>query len=241
MTTAQLVQGLQVLSERRGGVGLLLAPRLGQLLEEVSHLPLHPAAQLLLTTVQTTRPAVFAHALEAMALAAAQDWDRYELRLALLGGLLHDLGEMYLDPRYLEDDTAFDAAAYRHVVSHPVVGQQLMQRLTDYPEALGKAISQHHERLDGSGYPLRLAGEALTPLGRLLAVTEVLMGIADSGPAALSRATLALCLVPGEFDVHMVEPIQQAAHGEDADIDHEEADAQALEPLWQALEHAQQG
>lgn len=229
VTTAQLVQGLQVLSERRGGVGLLLAPRLGQLLEEVSHLPLHPAAQLLLTTVQTTRPAVFAHALEAMALAgalaAAQDWDRYELRLALLGGLLHDLGEMYLDPRYLEDDTAFDAAAYRHVVSHPVVGQQLMQRLTDYPEALGKAISQHHERLDGSGYPLRLAGEALTPLGRLLAVTEVLMGIADSGPAALSRATLALRLVPGEFDVHMVEPIQQAAHGEDADIDREEAGA----------------
>ena len=70
-------------------VGLLLAPRAELLLEEVGHLPLHPAAQLLLTTVQTTRPAVFAHALEAMALAgalaAAQAWDRYELRLALLG------------------------------------------------------------------------------------------------------------------------------------------------------------
>ncbi|HLO95078.1 MAG TPA: HD domain-containing phosphohydrolase [Burkholderiaceae bacterium] len=228
VTTAQLVQGLQQFGERRDSVGLLLAPRAGLLLEEVGHLPLHPAVQLLLTTVQTTRPAVYTHALEAMALAgalaAAQGWERYELRLALLGGLLHDLGEMYLDPRYLEDGTAFDAAAYRHVVSHPVVGQQLIQRLTDYPEALGKAISQHHERLDGSGYPSRMAREDLTPLGRLLAVAEVLMGIADAGPAALSRATLALRLVPGEFDVHLVEPIQQAAHGEGADIDREEAD-----------------
>lgn len=229
VTVAHLMQGVQQLIARQDGVGLLLAPQATLLLEEVSHLPLHPAAQLLLTTVQTTRPAVFAHAVEAMALAgalaAAQQWERYELRLALLGGLLHDLGEMYLDPRYLESDSAFDAAAYRHVVSHPVVGQQLIQRLTDYPEALGKAISQHHERMDGSGYPFRLAGEALTPLGRLLAVTEVLMGIADSGPAALSRAVLALRLVPGEFDPRAVQPLQKAAHGEEADIDREESSA----------------
>lgn len=225
VTVAHLMQGLQQLILRRDGVGLLLAPHAELLLEQVSHLPLHPAAQLLLTTVQTTRPAVFAHALEAMglagALAASQRWEPYDLRLALLGGLLHDLGEMYLDPRYLEGGTTFDAAAYRHVVSHPVVGQQLIQRLTDYPEALGKAISQHHERLDGSGYPFRLAGEALTPLGRLLAVTEVLMGIADAGPAALSRAALALRLVPGEFDPQVVAPILGAAHGETAEIDRE--------------------
>lgn len=229
VTTAQLLQGTEQLLARQDGVGKLLAPHADVLLEEVAHLPLHAAVQLLLTTVQTLRPAVFSHALEAMAIAgavaAAQGWERYELRLALLGGLLHDLGEMYLDPRYLEDGAAFDAAAYRHVVSHPVVGQQLIQRLTDYPEALALAIGQHHERLDGSGYPGRLSGAEITPLGRLLAVTEVLMGIAGSGPAALSRACMALRLVPGEFDSKWVQPVQQATHDEAADIGRAHASA----------------
>jgi HD-GYP domain-containing protein (c-di-GMP phosphodiesterase class II) len=93
-----------------------------------------------------------------------------ELRVAMLGGLLHDLGEIYIEPRYGEADAErkLDIQSYRHLVVHPYVGHLLLAQLTDYPAAPARAVAEHHERLDGSGYPHALQ-RAASPLGRLLA------------------------------------------------------------------------
>jgi hypothetical protein len=86
----------------------VVKPHAPALLEGVGQLPLHSAVQLLLTTVHATRPEVYQHALVSMALAgalsAAAGQARFDLRMALLTGLLHDMGEMYLDPRCRRDD-----------------------------------------------------------------------------------------------------------------------------------------
>jgi HD-GYP domain-containing protein (c-di-GMP phosphodiesterase class II) len=79
-----------------------------------------------------------------------------EVRMAMLAGLLHDLGEMYIDPRHGEADAdrALDFASYQQLVVHPHVGHLLLSQLTNYPASRWRApIAEHHERLDGSGYP----------------------------------------------------------------------------------------
>ncbi|MBP9683834.1 MAG: HD domain-containing protein [Rhodoferax sp.] len=118
----------------------------------------------------------------------------------MLGGLLHDVGEVYIQPEYLDHGTALDSVGHKHLVVHPRVAQMLLDVTTDYPKALCLAIGEHHERLDGSGYPARLSGQQLSPLGRLLAVVEVTMGLLRNPQAPLNRASFALRVVPGEFD-----------------------------------------
>jgi hypothetical protein len=141
-----------------------------------------------------------------------------EVRLAMLGGLLHDIGEMYIDPRYGEADAdrLLDLPSYQQLVVHPHVGQLLISQLTNYPVALSRAIAEHHERLDGSGYPHALKRETLSPLGRLLAVTETACAVLRGEAPYLARVSVALRVVPGEFDLTWVSRIGDAARKQPA-------------------------
>ena len=221
VTTHQLHEGMAAFVESSHPLAPVVKPQAKAVLEGVGQLPLHSAVQLLLTTVHATRPEVYQHALASMALAgalsAAAGQARFDLRMALLTGLLHDLGEMYLDPRYLDSSQPLDAAGYRHVVTHPLIGRMLLAKLTDYPPALGEAVAEHHERLDGTGYPARKLGPALSPLGRMQAVVEATVGLVASAPAPLARTALALRMVPGEFDDGCTSALVNAARqaGED--------------------------
>jgi hypothetical protein len=210
VTCASLATELQKLLGGNSPFAPLLRTHGARLMREVVRLPLHPVAQLLLTAAETARPERFGHAVAAMALAgalaAAADADTPTLRLAMLGGLLHDLGELYIAPEYgeAEADRDLDFMSYRQLVVHPHVGALLITQLTDYPAALARAVAEHHERLDGSGYPHALQAEALSPAGRLLAVVEAALHAARGPHDTMQRASIALRAVPGEFDLGWV-------------------------------------
>jgi HD domain len=176
--------------------------------------------QLLLTAGQASRPESFDHAVQAMALAGAlmisHGGSTAEVRLAMLAGLVHDLGEMYIDPRYGEADAdrQLDFVSYQQLVVHPHVGKLLLSQLTNYPAALSRAVAEHHERGDGSGYPHALKRDDMSPLGRLLAVTEATLAALRGDQPSLARASVALRVVPGEFDLGWVGRISAAARAE---------------------------
>lgn len=222
VTIASLTSALAELIESDGRLAPLLRPQGAKLLREVTHLHLHPVAQLLLSAAQAARPAVFEHAVAAMALAGAlmarHGGQAPEIRLAMLAGLLHDLGEMYVAPEFgeAEADRELDALSYRQLVVHPHVGLLLVAQLTNYPGAVARAVVEHHERLDGSGYPHRLAGDRISVLGRLVAVVEAALAALRSPHDGLQRAGVALRAVPGEFDLAWVGHLTSAARGEPA-------------------------
>lgn len=199
-----------------------VGPHANHLLGEVRKLPVHPVVQLLLTTAQATAPDSFRHAVQGMALAgalqAASKPGSYEIRVALLGGLLHDLGEIYVNPVYLDASTTLDVAGYRHVIAHPRIGEMLLSGTTDYPAELAQAIGQHHERLDGSGYPARRKGATISWLGRLLATTETALGILAAQRAPLKRTSVALQMLPGEYDPALVGFFSRAAAAAKEDL-----------------------
>jgi HD domain len=217
VTASTLVQALQPMVEQDTPLGQLLKPHAARLVREAANLPLHSVVQLLLTAGQASRPESFDHAVQAMALAGAlmlgNGGSTAELRLAMLCGLLHDLGEMYIDPRFGEADADrnLDFISYQQLVVHPHVGQLIITQLTNYPPALARAVAEHHERLDGSGYPHSLLREQVSSLGRLLAVTEGALAVLRSDRPYLSRMSVALRVVPGEFDLGWTGGIAQAA------------------------------
>jgi len=136
----------------------------------------------------------------------------------MLCGLLHDLGEMYIDPHHgeAEADRELDFVSYQQLVVHPHVGALLITQLTNYPASLGRDVAEHHERMDGSGYPHALHGDKMSALGRLLAVVEATLAAVRSPLDHLLRASVALRAVPGEFDLQWVGRISQAASAQPA-------------------------
>ncbi len=228
---AELKAALEAFFSSEHVMAAALKPWAPKLVDEVAALPLHSVAQLLLTALQASRAGAFDHAVRGMALAGAialsTGADAAQLRLALLGGLLHDLGEIYVNPDYLNPKQPLDLSGYRHVAVHPRIGAVLLTRLaSDYPPALARAIGEHHERLDGTGYPGRLSSAAISPLGRLLAVVEVTLGVAAAATAPWAHASFALRVVPGEFDGAYVGFVAAASRQADEDL----GDAQALPP-----------
>jgi len=217
VTSRSLVQRVEELVATDSPVAVLVQPYADKIVHGAAHLPLHSVAQLLLTAGEASRPETFRHAIEAMTLAgalmAAHGGGTRELRLAMLAGLLHDLGEMYIGPEFGEADAdrTLDFRSFQQLVVHPHVGKLLIEQLTNYPPEVARAVSEHHERLDGSGYPHCLHRDLVSPLGRLLAVTDGTLAALRGEGAHLARASMALRAVPGEFDLGWVGLVSYAA------------------------------
>ncbi|MBI5259763.1 MAG: HD domain-containing protein [Burkholderiales bacterium] len=226
-----LVRDLTELLEGADPLRNLFKPCAAELRGHAAAMPLHPVVRLLLTAGRAITPGSYAHALRAMALAGALAWHAKAsasfMQRAMLVGLLHDLGEIYVNPEYLRAGRQLDLREYRQLAAHPHIGSLLLSELTDYPAEITRAVCEHHERLDGTGYPFQQLGAAISPLGQLMAVAELVLGIADQRAAAPARASFALKFVPGEVAGPWAGPITRWADTEPP--------AEPPEPLDEAM------
>jgi hypothetical protein len=133
-------------------------------------------------------------------------------------GLLHDVGEMYIDPAHGEAEIGqtADVDTYRQLLVHPHIGQLLITQLTDYPKDVARGVAEHHERMDGSGFPHRLEGSQMSTLGKLLSTVEAALAALRQPGANLQHASVVLRAVPGEFCDHLLGPLAAAARAEPA-------------------------
>ncbi|MGZ3181064.1 MAG: HD-GYP domain-containing protein [Telluria sp.] len=146
----------------------------------IGALALPPPLQFRLTVMRDRRPELFTHSLKvaliAWAVAVQLKYTDRQKQDLLLAGLCHDLGEMHTDPALLARSHRMGALERRFVHVHPITGYVLLRDMAGLPPAVAQAVLQHHERLDGSGYPHALAGPAVGELARVLAVAEMLEG-----------------------------------------------------------------
>lgn len=188
--------------------------------------------RLLLTAEKESGGKSYAHCVHVVALcaglAARLQLSPRDTTTLLVAGVLHDLGEMYVNPEYLRTAYRLAPSEWKHVATHPRVGQILVQELTTLPPAVGLAVLQHHERLNGSGYPNQIRGDAISRVGALLGtVDSVAAIILRGGPGCAYRAGLALRIVPEEFEPAAAQTIVQALRGV-ADISPDDGNLAAL-------------
>lgn len=158
------------------------------LLDAVAKVPLPDPMAFQLTLAREVRPALYQHALRtaltAAWLAQVPLGSRFDLSMAAAAGLLHDIGMLHVDPSLLQPGGHLGREQRRQLYSHPLVSQALMERHHEYPKEVVRAVLEHHEYLDGSGYPRNLAGAALSGLGRILSLAEVITAMFAPGRQA---------------------------------------------------------
>jgi putative nucleotidyltransferase with HDIG domain len=88
-----------------------------------------------------------------------------------LAGHLHDIGKIGIREAVLDKPGALTPDEYAHVQDHVRIGLEILSPMAELGDVLA-FISHHHERLDGTGYPRRISGEAISLGGRILAATD---------------------------------------------------------------------
>ncbi|HLO76275.1 MAG TPA: HD domain-containing phosphohydrolase [Magnetospirillum sp.] len=97
------------------------------------------------------------------------------------GALIHDLGKINVPSDFLSRPGKLSDAAFGVIKSHPDVGAEIVDGI-DFPWPVSRMIREHHERLDGSGYPNGLKGDQIILEARILAVADVVEAISSHRP-----------------------------------------------------------
>ena len=98
---------------------------------------------------------------------------RGRLRTLAIGGLVHDIGKLAIPDAILKKPGPLDDDEYAVVKQHAERGYRLLTELGGFSDAVRELVRDHHERLDGKGYPRGLTAGQLTLDARILAVCDV--------------------------------------------------------------------
>lgn len=103
-----------------------------------------------------------------------------------LAGLIHDIGKIRVPIEILINPDGLTASEFTMIKMHPAIGYDILKTM-DLPWPIAQAIHQHHERLDGSGYPLGLLAKDIILEARILAVADVVEAISSHRPYRPAR------------------------------------------------------
>ena len=108
-----------------------------------------------------------------VSLAYAMGYDDVDtLNLICQAGMLHDIGKIYLPSDLLNKRTTLTPHDWDILQQHPILGRKHISQHQNIDPVILRVAEEHHERLDGSGYPNGLTGDAIHPVSRICAVVD---------------------------------------------------------------------
>jgi len=132
-----------------------------------------------------------------------------ELEEIAVGALLHDLGKLQIDDRILTKPGKLDEYEFREIKKHPVTGFNELVDRDDLTVGQLMMTYQHHERLDGSGYPVGCMADEIHPWAKICAIVDVYEALTSQRPyrEPMTHKTAMAVLEQGngtEFDSEML-------------------------------------
>jgi len=170
----------------------------------------HAAASLLPACDQTTADHQDRVAIIACAIAREMGWNEDQIESVRVASALHDVGKFMVSQEILTKPGRLTTEEFALVKLHPEAGYLILKDIS-FPWPIPEAVRQHHERMDGSGYPRGLKGHEILPLARIVAIADVLdaMTSARSYRPALALPVVLLALEKQAetlLDPEMVKP-----------------------------------
>ncbi|MBI5855604.1 MAG: HD-GYP domain-containing protein [Nitrospirae bacterium] len=95
-----------------------------------------------------------------------------QIKVEGMGGLFHDVAEDQIPANILKTQGRLNSAQQRQYEEHPKLGAQIASNIPGFPDEALQIIREHHERLDGSGYPFGLKGERISLLSQIVMVVD---------------------------------------------------------------------
>ncbi|WP_422016869.1 HD-GYP domain-containing protein [Roseateles sp.] len=194
---SEMERAAQVLNRSRQAVMALFAEaRLGKsvdtefclpVVDEVaSSLARNPSAFVSLARLKTKDDYTYMHSVAVCALmvglARQMGFSDEATREAGLAGLLHDVGKMMMPLDVLNKAGSLTDAEFDVMRSHPQRGHDLLKEGAQVPDSALDVCLHHHEKVDGTGYPHKLAGEKISLMARMGAVCDVYDAITSTRP-----------------------------------------------------------
>lgn len=100
------------------------------------------------------------------------------LQTLFLASICHDFGELHTDPAILSKGRAIQGSERRFIHVHPITSYVILSKIPNMAPGVLQGVLQHHERLDGSGYPSALMEDKICTEARIIAIAETVETIA---------------------------------------------------------------
>ena len=126
----------------------------------------------------------------ATAIANKLNWSNEATQALYMAAMVHDIGKVAVPSEILTKPTHLTDLEMKMVQEHPETGFQILKDIP-FPWPIAEMVHQHHERLDGSGYPKGLKGSEICQEARVLAVADTIEAIATHRPYRPARGLLA--------------------------------------------------
>ena len=122
-----------------------------------------------------------------------------QINLLVYSSILHDCGKIKLEPKILNKPGKLTDNEYKEIKKHSIIGYDMVKKLQYIDKSVSYGVLMHHERLDGSGYPLGLKGDEIHPFGKIIAIADVFDAInSDRGYKSKKAPFEALRIVKEE-------------------------------------------
>lgn len=176
-TRIRMVQAMQSAFRHRSGVALHL-PFLRECIDEViKELARRDYLLIYLTDIRQKSDYLYGHCVDvgvlAVALGLAMGLPKEEVYVLGIGGLLHDYGKIVVANEILDKTGPLTPIEFEQVKQHAAVGYNILRTETKVDSRIALMALQHHERIDGRGYPWGAEGAEIHPLARIVAVADV--------------------------------------------------------------------
>lgn len=146
---------------------------------------LEDALQAISATVEMRDPYTAGHQRRVahLAVAIAKEMGLSEERVhgLHLASIVHDIGKIHIPAEMLSKPGRLNEIEYSLIKVHPQAGYEILKEI-DFPWPIARAVLQHHERMDGSGYPHGLKREEIIVEARILSVADVVEAISSHRP-----------------------------------------------------------
>ncbi|MBU4010503.1 MAG: PAS domain S-box protein [Proteobacteria bacterium] len=141
--------------------------------------------QAMALTIETRDPYTAGHqrrvACLARAIATEMNLSEQQIEGLNMAGSIHDLGKLSVPADILSKPSRLSEIEYELIKIHPEAGYNILKDI-EFPWPVAQIILQHHERMDGSGYPKGLMGEDIIMESRILSVADVVEAISSHRP-----------------------------------------------------------
>jgi HD-GYP domain-containing protein (c-di-GMP phosphodiesterase class II) len=203
-----IVHGMGALRQR-----LLLVAERVSLVEAQKNLAgaLSASVAALVTAMGTRDPYTTGHESRvadiSVAIGREMGWEEGRLQGVRLAAMVHDIGKIAIPAEILTKPARLSPAEYAIVKEHPDTGYTILKDVP-FLWPIADMVRQHHEMLDGSGYPLGLKADQILPESKVLAVADIVEAMASMRPYRPARG----------LEVALAEVESQAGKQLDAEV-----------------------